>query len=348
MTGFPLIMNELAYAHGGPVATAVIRSMPEDFIVQERLGFVADGAGEHVLLNITKRGENTQAVADHLAQFCQVDKHAVGFAGMKDRHALTTQWFSVNLSAKAEPDWQQFNNDSMRVNEVCRHRKKLPRGALQGNDFVITIRSISGEQFAIEDRVDKIRHHGIPNYFGEQRFGHDNMARAQAMFAGKRVRRQQRSLYISATRSYLFNRILSRRVHDGSWNEYLPGDVLMLDGSHSLFSLESAQQTEADGHELASTKQRLADNDIHISGPLWGSGGFTASTEAEAIERQTLAANPELCHGLEQAGLKLQRRALRVLPRRLELQTESDAIKLSFFLPAGSYATSLLREIIQW
>jgi len=336
------VVKTLSYAYGVPPVSGVLRTHPEDFFVDEVLGFEPDGEGEHVLLQIEKRNTNTQWLADQLARFAGIPKRDVSYAGMKDRHAVTRQWYSLGLAGAAEPDWNNLNIDNVRVLQHARHRRKLRRGTLQGNRFHLVIRNLQGDTASLESRLQHIAQAGVPNYFGEQRFGHDgaNLQQAMAMFQGKRIKdRHKRSLYLSAARSYLFNELLSQRVARGDWNRAIPGDVMLLAGSNSYFVPEVNDAT---------IQQRLASFDIHPSGCLWGKGDTPAQAEAAELERSLAQAHPELCRGLEQAGLKQERRALRlpVVDLQWELDAAKQLLELRFFLPAGAYATTVLRELV--
>jgi tRNA pseudouridine13 synthase len=326
------------YACGPPEATAVLRQYPEDFQVDEDLGFEPDGDGDHVLLQVRKRGQNTQWLAGKIARLAGINERDIGYAGMKDRHAVTTQWFSVNVAGRVEPDWSALDSDDVQVLTVARHRRKLRRGTLTGNHFQITLRDVHGDQSEINRRLEAVRDRGVPNYFGEQRFGGDNLARAEAVFNGRlRPKRHQRSLYLSSARSFLFNSVLSRRVEAHNWDSALNGDVMQLAGSHSVFKM-----TEID----ADIEQRLQEKDIHPTGPLWGAGEIMTMAQAQALELETLQPHQTLCQGLEHAGLKQQRRALRLIPVAMSWTFSEASLTVGFFLEAGSYATVVLREIV--
>ena len=230
-------MSEPARAHGASVLTARIRVSAEDFFVEELPAFEASGAGEHLLLTIEKRGMNTAFAARRIAAWAGVDESAIGQAGMKDRHAVTRQRFTVWLPKKVAPDLDALQSDDLRVLDHAWHARKLPRGALAGNRFVLVLREVEGQRDAIDARLQAIATQGVPNYFGEQRFGRggNNVQQAVAMFAGRRVKREERSMLLSAARSELFNRVLAARVEAGTWNAALDGDVWMLDGSRSVF-----------------------------------------------------------------------------------------------------------------
>src|SRR5690606_24571040 len=337
---------DLPRAHGAPVLSARIRVAAEDFDVTEIDAFEASGAGEHLLLTIEKRGMNTAFVARLLAQWAGVDERAVGYAGLKDRHAVTRQRFSVQLPGRAAPDIAELERDDaatgqrLRVLHQARHARKLPRGALAGNRFRLVLRDVAGERAAIDQRLQAMARRGVPNYFGGQRFGHagGNVDKARRMFAGLRVRRDERAMLLSAARSELFNRVLAARVQVGSWDQGLEGEAWMLDGSRSVFGPEPWSDALA---------RRLRGFDIHPSAPLWGRGELRSTGEARALEQAAVAAGdgPALCAGLEAAGLRQERRATRLRPQDLVWQwREASVLELGFGLPAGCYATAVLAE----
>ncbi len=329
-------MDELPRAFAGAVLSACIRSEMEDFLVVELPAFEASGEGEHLLLTIEKRGTNTAFAAKRIAAWAGVAEMAVGYAGMKDRHAITRQRFSVHLPKRIAPDLSALESDELRVVDSGWHARKLQRGALRGNRFVLRLRDVVGERAAIDARLGELATQGLPNYFGEQRFGRDggNLDAARRMFAGQRMKREQRGILLSAARSQLFNAVLAARVVDGSWNAGLPGELWMLDGSHSVFG------PEADPGALA---PRAIAQDIHPTGPLWGRGELRSAGACRALEETTLESAADLRAGLEQAGLNQERRALRIPVRTLQWNwPAARALELTFELPAGSYATALL------
>jgi len=337
------MLESLSYAYGEPPVSGVIRARPEDFFVDEVLGVEPEGEGEHVLLHIEKCNTNTQWLANQLARFAGIPQRDVSYAGLKDRNAVTRQWFSLGLAGVDEPDWASLNVDNVRVLQHARHRRKLRRGTLQGNRFQLLIRELQGDLPALQTRLQQLAQQGVPNYFGEQRFGHDgaNLQQAIAMFQGKRIKdRHKRSLYLSAARSFLFNELLSQRVAAGNWNRAIAGDVMLLAGTNSYFVPETND---------AEIQQRLDAFDIHPSGCLWGKGETPAQAEAAEREHDLQQAHPDLCRGLEQAGLKQEQRSLRLQVTELEwdLDASQQQLVLRFFLPAGSYATTVLRELVQ-
>ena len=334
-------MSTWPRAHGAAVLQARLRSRPEDFFVDEDLGFAADGSGEHILLRVEKRSANTDWVAKAIARFAGVAPEAVSYAGLKDRHAVTRQTFCVPVPIKREIDWSTLANDEFHVLEAQRHGRKLKRGALKRNRFRIQLREVQGDTGQAEQRLAAIRARGVPNYFGEQRFGRDgdNAVRALAMFAGRRVPRHERSLLLSAARSTLFNAVLAQRVAAGDWDQAVDGDVWMLDGTHSIFGPEPATD------EL---RRRLQEGDIHPTGPLWGEGALRSTAACAERERAVAAEQAELAAGLEKAGLAQERRSLRLFAQELSWQWNEAGLCLQFALPAGCYATTLLRELAEF
>jgi tRNA pseudouridine13 synthase len=328
------------YVYGSPSGVGKFRTQPEDFRVHENLAFEPSGEGEHVFLQIQKTGENTDIVAKQLARFANVRLRDIGYAGLKDRHAVTTQWFSVWLPGKSNPDWTAFTTNNMKVLQTVRHARKLKRGVLSGNSFEVIIRNWQGDPAKTREQLELIKANGIANYYGEQRFGNQgqNVNKALAMFRGGKVKREQRSLYLSAARSYLFNQILGARVVAETWNQALFGDTFMFDGSKSCF------KSQMPDIEIL---RRLEAKTIHPSGVLWGNGDVDISADALAIEQKVINACDELAQGLVNSGVEKARRALRVNVENLDWRfSDLTTLKLSFTLPAGSYATSLLREII--
>jgi tRNA pseudouridine13 synthase len=330
---------QLPRAHGEAVLRARFRVAPEDFFVEELPAFAASGQGEHLLLTVEKRGMNTAFAAKRIAQWAGIAEMGVGYAGLKDRHAVTRQRFSAHLPKKLAPDIAALVGDDLQVLEWSWHSRKLPRGALAGNRFVLVLREVEGEPALIEQRLRRIGESGVPNYFGEQRFGRDggNVEAARRMFAGERVRREQRSIYLSAARSKLFNAVLAKRIGDSCWNRVIDGDVWMLDGSQSVFGPEPASETLA---------KRFREQDIHPTGPLWGLGALRSAGASHASEQEAVAPFAEIRAGLEAAGLKQERRALRVRVRDLAWRwREPAALELDFVLGPGAYATEVLAEL---
>jgi tRNA pseudouridine13 synthase len=329
---------------GEPLGSACIRQSAEDFRVDEVLGFQADGEGEHLLLHLRKRETNTHWLAGQLARHAGVPLRDVSYAGLKDRHAVTSQWFSLRLAGRTEPDWSLLNSDLIEILAVHRHRRKLRRGALRGNRFQILLRDLRAERDALSERLQRLKQQGMPNYFGEQRFGHDyqNIHRFEQLSDDRRrprIDRHLRGMLISAVRSQLFNEVLAVRIEQGCWSRPLLGDYFMLDGSRAGFA-----DDPADGR-LHERCRRL---DIHPSGPLWGRGRPPVAGEAARLEQLCLAPFEHWRERLEHLGLDHERRPLRVRLDDLdwEFDAKGECLQLSFYLPAGAFATVLLRELL--
>ncbi len=335
--------SALPYAYGMPPLQARLRSSPEDFIVDELQDVQPDGEGEHAWLWVRKRGANTDWVAKGLARHAGVSPTDVSYAGLKDRHAVTTQAFTVHLPGRADPDWSKLDLEGVEVVSHQRHSRKLKRGVLLGNRFTLTLRDISGDTARAEQVLQTVATRGVPNYFGEQRFGlgGTNVERAERMFTTRqRLDRHIRSLLTSAARSHLFNAVLAERVQRGRWDSGLPGELWSLAGSRSWFGPEPMSEA---------LEARLAQGDIHPSGPLWGRGLLPSREDVAAIEQAVVEPFATLRNGLEHAGLDQERRALRLIPQSLQWEwLESSVLQVRFLLPAGAYATVVLREIADW
>lgn len=328
-------------AFGEPLLACELRTTAADFRVDEQLGFEFSGDGEHDYLHIEKVSANTSWVARGLARFAGVRVADVGYAGMKDRHAVATQWYSVPCRGRTDVDWARLDLDGVRVLEQGRHRRKLRRGAHVGNRFRIALRNLCETGTGHEQRLQDIRDKGVPNYFGEQRFGHDggNIHLARELFAGTRLGRSKRSIAISAARSFLFNEVLDARVRKGNWDTLLVGDCAMLDGSGSFFRVEGADEE---------TRRRCESLDVHPSGPLWGNGVLQSGGETAELEQAAVARHAEIAGGLRQQSAHMARRALRLAVRDFVWERVGDTLWLEFFLVRGGYATAVLREIASY
>jgi tRNA pseudouridine13 synthase len=329
-----------SYVFGGPVGQGVFRAKPDDFVVNEIPAFELSGEGEHAYLKIEKCSENTDYVARQLAKFANLPTKHVSYAGLKDRHARTTQWFSVWLPGKKDPDWSAFNTETITVKATGRHARKLKRGSLSGNHFSIRIRDWQGDKEQAEYILQAIKMQGIANYFGSQRFGIDgqNVNKAAAVFNGEKVKRLHKSIYLSAVRSFLFNQVLAERIKQQNWNSPLVGDALMFDKSGSYFQ---AQIPDED------IRQRVSEGSLHPTGMMWGKGVHEVSGETLEIEKKLIMQYQDLATGLENAGLEMARRSLRVNVEDMQWHyLDSADLQLQFSLPSGSYATALLRELI--
>lgn len=310
-----------AYPASG--ATATLKLLNEDFIVTELPLQLPCGEGEHIWLDIEKNGANTAFVAQQLAEAAGVQEWDVGYAGLKDRYAITRQWFSIYLpngKKKGEtPDLTLLQHPEYRVLRQRRHAKKLRPGDLQGNRFRIVLRDVSGDLDAIEANLKAVATQGAPNYFGAQRFGFEggNVEQGRAMLAREiRVRNpKKKGIYLSAVRSFVFNEVLALRIRQGLWGKTLPGDVM--------------------------------DEAGRPTGPLWGRGRVITTDQAQSLENGVAERHATLCDGMEHAGLDQERRALVASPVDMSWEwPQADQLVLTFSLPAGNYATSVLREIL--
>ncbi|MFT7774080.1 tRNA pseudouridine(13) synthase TruD [Roseateles sp.] len=307
-----------AYPASG--AGATLKLLNEDFIVTELPLQLPSGEGEHIWLDIEKNGANTAFVAQQLAEATNVNERDVGYAGLKDRHAITRQWFSIYLPKGETPDLTLLRHPEFSVLRQSRHVKKLRPGDLQGNRFRIVLRDVTGDRDTIEANLKAVASHGVPNYFGAQRFGHDggNVEQGRAMLAREiRVRNpKKKGIYLSAVRSFVFNEVLALRIHQGLWGKTLAGDVM--------------------------------DEAGRPTGPLWGRGRVITTDQARALENGVAERHAALCDGMEHAGLDQERRSLVASPAEMSWEwQQADQLVLTFSLPAGNYATSVLNEILR-
>ena len=325
-------------AHGAPLARGVLREEPEDFLVEEDLGFSASGIGQHVLLKVQKRNANTQWVARELAKLCGCHPRDVGYAGLKDRRAVAVQWFTVPKSKLTIDAWREVRHPEFDVLQADAHSRKLPRGALAGNRFVIRIRAIDIAADVLATRVAEISRRGVPNYFGPQRFGHDG-ANLVRIADGERLRPQERGFVLSAARSLVFNAVLAQRVIEGSWDRLEAGDLANLDGRGSIFPVDAVDST---------LTERMAQLDIHPTGPLWGRGEPSSRHRIADLETRIAGQFQQPCALTADAGMDQERRALRLAVRDLAWEREPGGpMVIRFRLTRGSFATTVLREIIE-
>ncbi len=358
--------SQFEYAHGKPKFKGLLKSTPEDFIVEEQIPYSLSGEGEHLWCWIEKRGENTDWVAEKLAKWANTSKVNVGYAGKKDRHAITRQWFSIQLPGLVDPCVETFELKNVKILKTIRHNKKLQKGALAGNHFKIAlhhIQSANADEFDhselqtyINQRMQRIGQMGVPNYFGEQRFGHQggNLLEGQKLLSGDNLKvsrqrnrrkkgksRNQQGLYISAIRSWMFNAFLSQRIQAGCWNKPIEGDVLLSSDANKLVV------TEDDQAHLEALEQ----GEYFVSGALFGDGKLETHGKAFELENSVMQTYQAWCDGLASNRIQPSRRTTVLLPQQLTwklLQTEQGvSLDMNFYLPAGSFATMVLREIIQ-
>jgi len=331
---------------GIPHVKALLRVSPEDFLVCEQLGFEPSGEGEHAFLQLEKRELNTADLMVQISRLSGIARRDIGVCGMKDRHAISRQWFSVRLAGKAEPDWAELEcTGQVKVLQVQRHLRKLKRGVHKANRFELRLRDLHGNQQDLLSRLERVRSEGVPNYFGEQRFGRQGSTLKQARQwmhdGGRKISRHKRSLFLSALRADMFNALLAERVEAGNWNRVLCGDVCMLQGSRSLFACDTVDEVIRD---------RAACGDIHPGLPLWGRGRQLASSYRVQAQAAVLSDTGAACGSfLEGMGLDLAYRPSRVLPDDFCWQFCDDgSLHLSFALTTGSYATAVLVELVQY
>nr|WP_241576468.1 tRNA pseudouridine(13) synthase TruD [Rosenbergiella collisarenosi] len=333
----------LTWLLGKPSATGLIKQSASDFRVVEDLGYTADQHGEHLLIRLRKTGCNTRFVADALAKFLKIPAREVSYAGMKDRHAVTEQTLCARFPGKEMPSFAAFSLQGVEILEVARHQRKVRIGGLAGNSFQLVVRDISDKQ-AVEQRLAVIAEQGVPNYFGEQRFGRDrhNITLAQQWAAGEiRIKdRAKRSLLLSAIRSDIFNQVTSARLaKQASLSQLWVGDCVQLTGRGSWFVVND--------DEFAQTQTRVQHGELRITAPLVGKGEGVVSGAAAEFEQQQLAAHSAFITLLSNERVDAARRAMLVCPQKMTWEwLDEHNLQLNFWLPAGSYATSVVRELV--
>ncbi len=333
--------KKFAYLHGQPAVTGLLRSHYADFKVFEILPFSPCGEGEHLYIHIRKTGANTLYVARQLAKYFGVKEFLVSYAGLKDRFAVTEQWFGVHVPGKKQYDLSDLDIEGVEVLCYERHNKKLKTGVLLGNKFEITLRDVSDVE-ELKQRWQQAIESGVPNYFGEQRFGIEggNLDKAQALFSGTKVKdKKKRGMYLSAARSFLFNTIVSQRIENHSFSTIESGDVCMLSGSQSVFAVEQVD---------AELIQRFNEKDIDITAPMWGAGELMTQEKVRELELTLKVEFALFCAGLAKFGLKQERRRMRLNLAQPKITCEEQVVTLSFVLPAGAYATTILREVVNY
>lgn len=341
-SGIPSAWLSLALApplgHGGPCIAARLRASPEDFVVDEQLGFEPSGGGQHVLLRVRKRNANTEWVQRELARQAGCKPMDVGYAGLKDRNAVTTQYFTVPRGRRTVESWLEIVAPDYQVLTAVAHDRKLPRGALASNRFTITLRDVTGDLASVAARLTALADLGVPNYFGPQRFGRDAGNLRSAVDGRAPRARDQHGFALSAARALLFNMVLAERVLDGSWCQLHVGDVANLDDSGSVFRVPAVD---------AALLERVAQLDIHPTGPLWGEGEPLTEGVVREREAAVAARYPSVLQLLATDRVKASRRALRLAVRELAHDwLDATTLRVSFALTAGSFATTVLRELV--
>lgn len=324
-------------AHGAPAITGRLRVEPEDFVVEEDLGFSPSGSGPHQLLRVRKRDANTQWVAKQLAALAKCHPIDVGYAGLKDRRAIAIQWFSVPLPRGGAPITAGTRGEGFEVFEAHAHSRKLPRGALATNTFCIRIRDAEFDSAAFLQRIAAVRQRGVPNYFGAQRFGREGANLTRIVTHPRDLHPGERGFILSAARSLIFNAVLAERVRENSWDRLESGDLANLDGRGSVFRVEAVDDT------LVARCERL---EIHPTGPMWGEGDPPSEGRVRELEVRIASQFPEACALVRAARMTQERRSLRLAVRSLEHQAEGRDLVLRFKLAKGSFATTVLRELM--
>jgi len=326
------------YAHGFSLSSGDIKQVNSDFKVEESLPEVPSGEGEHLWVTIEKDGQNTAWVARQLANWASVGQRAVSYAGLKDRHALTEQTFSVHLPGKSSPAIDSLQIDGVRVVSSARHHRKLKTGQLIGNRFQIRVRNCSVNLDQIRQNWERICQQGVPNYFGPQRFGHGGQNVKKAvdwLVAGAKVPRHNESIYLSSVRSYLFNQLLASRVVDGSWAALIDNDFAQFSEGKAGFYCESPEQNDIDRCN---------------AGQLSPSASLPGLSKDEFLsldqrESKVLQDYSDILEALKVRKVMRHFRKLRVIPENPSFENVATDPVFSFFLPAGSFATSVLREM---
>jgi tRNA pseudouridine13 synthase len=321
---------------------------------------------------VRKTGISTTEAASRLARATGIKASSISWSGLKDKQGVCRQWFSIHSPGKDIDNLQRAESDALIIEQQLRNNRKLRRGSHKCNHFVIRLTDLrpldanTDMQAALADleqRLEMIGREGVPNYFGEQRFGFSNLEDATAFFCGQKKPRdrQERGMWLSAARSAIFNAVLARRVADRSWNQYLMGDVMNLDGSGSVFTPDSWDDI---------LQHRLTTQDIHPTGPLWGEGELRTTAQARDLELAVARSLADFADALPYHGLQQARRSLRLPVKVLHysrpalLQAGGTAgnesagtvstgtvstgaeITISFSLPPGSYATAVLHELL--
>ena len=332
-------MMDLAYLQKTPPKqTALLKAECADFVVKEQLGYDMSGDGEFVAVKVRKTDCNTLFVGEQLAKFAGISARNMSYAGLKDRKAVTEQWFSLQMPGQPTPDFSQFSLEGVEILDVTRHQRKIRIGSLQGNHFEILLRNVE-ETDELKVRLDFLAKNGFPNYFTEQRFGRDGNNLTQALrWANGEIKvkdRNKRSFYLSAARSEMFNLIVSKRMELNLAQQILVGDVLQLNGSHSWFVVDESE-------DLAQLQQRLTQQDVLLTAPLIGE----EEKSAVDFEHEIFAQHQALFALMRQERMKAARRPILMHPQYSQWQFEPNGLRLQFALPAGSYATALIRELV--
>jgi tRNA pseudouridine13 synthase len=331
-----------------------LRVTPDDFVVEEIPLYLPQGEGQHLYVCLTKAGSTTKEIQRQLEQLFGLRRGEVGFAGLKDKQARTTQTFSLNVGHQpagyAEDAARRIADAlAVEVHWAKFHRNKLQPGHLLGNRFVIRVAKLACGREEAEARVaaivQVIQARGIPNFFGPQRFGINggNVRQGLELLIG--ARRQQdrwlRRFLISGYQSYLCNRYLARRVEMGAFDHLLLGDVAKKVATGGMFNVE----------DVAQEQPRYARQEISFTAPLFGPKMWEAQAEAGALEASVLAEAPVTLEQLAAARVEGTRRLGRLLVNDLvagvEQAGDAPNLRVEFQLPKGAFATTVLREVMK-
>ncbi|MEM9700949.1 MAG: tRNA pseudouridine(13) synthase TruD [Planctomycetota bacterium] len=340
--------------HGDlPGVGGELKAEPADFRVSEVAAYEPCGEGPHLYLRVRKTDLSAEALTAHLSRTLGVAKRDIGTAGMKDRRAVTEQWVSV--PAAAESRVAAVDGPGVTALAAKRHTNKLKTGHLRGNRFDVALRGVNEQAVQrAAPLVERLTADGFPNAFGSQRFGHDGstLTLGYGLLRGERTERdipaKRRKfllrLALSAAQSNLFNACLADRLSDGSAGTALPGDVMQVRGSGGLFVLPELPMK----HELAEEQTRVDADETAVTGPLFGPKmkrplGRPAEREAAVLAAADLPDDAFRRFAKLTPGA---RRPYLVRPDDLSVTTIDDGLRVRFFLPAGCYATVLLRELI--
>ncbi|HJK94465.1 MAG TPA: tRNA pseudouridine(13) synthase TruD [Polyangiaceae bacterium LLY-WYZ-15_(1-7)] len=328
---------------GTPPISGRFKVAPEDFRVDEIAAFDPDGAGEHCHVRLRKRDLTTKRAVELLCRALGADPRQAGWAGMKDRHAVTTQWVSV--FGVSPEDARGAEVEGLEVLEAHAHGRKRKPGQLRGNRFELVVRDVPEDALpALREALETLVARGAPNAFGAQRFGRDgdNVAKARAWLVegGRPPRgRFEKRLYVSALQSDAFNRALAERLEEGSFDRPIDGDLFRKEDTGGLFVSD----------DLARATERCAAWEISPTGPMFGRKMRAPEGEAGAREarlREALGLDDAVLARFGKLGLGT-RRPYRVRVADAELAPAEGGVRLAFALPSGAYATVVLGELFK-
>lgn len=324
-----------------------IKENPEDFIVEEIPVYQPEGEGEHLFINLTKKGITTKEVQKALAGLYHVNIQDVNFAGIKDKQAVASQYFSVWLKNKGNKDlaYKLEEKLPLKINSLAYHRKKIKQGHLLANAFNIKISrpECSPEQAInkVQPIIDIIHRKGLPNYYGHQRFGIEgnNAQKGYDILTGKKKEKNKwlRRFLLSAYQSHLFNHYLVLRIRKGLYDKILKGDIAKKHDTGGIFVVEN----------IETEQKRIDKKAICYTGPIFGKKMKVAQGEAAQLEEKILADNHIGWNHLLGARLNGSRRQGVIIPT-IQSEKEEDGIRLRFTLPKGAYATVVLREFMKY